>query len=45
MNMLRAKDVLLVLAEDPQATVGLVQRHLRRQTPLSRHDSAAVKAS
>jgi cyanophycin synthetase len=45
MNMLRAKDVLLVLAEDPQATVSVIQRHLRRLGPHSRHDSTAVKAS
>ena len=30
MNMLRANDVLLVLAEDPEATVSLIQRRLRR---------------
>jgi cyanophycin synthetase len=45
MNMLRAKDVLLVLAEDSQATVSLIQRHLRRLTPQTRHDSSAAKAS
>ena len=44
-NMLRAEDVLLVLAEDPQATVSLIQRHLRRLTLQIRHDSTAVKAS
>jgi hypothetical protein len=44
-NMLRAKDVLLVLAEDSQATVSLIQRHLRRLTPHTRHDPSAVKAS
>jgi len=45
MSMLRAKDVLLVLAEDPQATVSLIQRHLRRLAPHTRHDSTVVKAS
>jgi CheY-like chemotaxis protein len=43
MNMLRAKDVLLVLAEDPEATVSLIQRRLRRLSP--RNDSTTAKAS
>jgi cyanophycin synthetase len=43
MNMLRAKDVLLVLAEDPEATVSLIQRRLRRLPP--RNDSTTAKAS
>jgi hypothetical protein len=41
--MLRAKDVLLVLAEDPEATVSLIQRRLRRLSP--RNDSTTAKAS
>ena len=45
MNMLRAKDVLLVLAEDPQATVNLIQRRLRRLPPPTRNDPTAAKAS
>jgi cyanophycin synthetase len=30
LNMLRAKDVMLILAENPPATISLIQRHLRR---------------
>ena len=45
MSMLRAKDVLLILAENPRATVMLVQRHLRRLAPSTRDDSTAAKAS
>ena len=45
MNMLRAKDVLLVLAEDPEATVSLIQRRLRRLPPPTRNDPTAAKAS
>jgi hypothetical protein len=45
MSMLRAKDVLLILAENPRATVMLVQRHLRRLAPPTRDDSTAAKAS
>jgi hypothetical protein len=45
MNMLRAKDVLLVLAEDPQATVSRIQRRLRRMPRPTRNDPTAVKAS
>jgi cyanophycin synthetase len=45
MNMLRAKDVLLVLAEDPPATVGLIQRRLRRVPPQTRNNPTAAKAS
>ena len=45
MNMLRAKDVLLVLAEDPPATVGLIQRRLRRVPPQTRNTPTAAKAS
>jgi hypothetical protein len=41
--MLRAKDVLLVLAEDPEATVNLIQRRIRRLPP--RNDSTTAKAS
>jgi cyanophycin synthetase len=44
MDMLRAKDVLLVLAEDPDATVSLIQRRLRRLPP-ARNDPTAVRAS
>jgi hypothetical protein len=43
--MLRAKDVLLVLAEDPPATVSLIQRHLRRVLPKSRNDINVPRAS
>jgi cyanophycin synthetase len=45
LNMLRAKDVLLVLAEDPPATVSLIQRHLRRVLPKSRNDINVPRAS
>jgi hypothetical protein len=45
MNMLRANDVLLVLAEDPEATVNLIQRRLRRLPRPSRNDPTAAKAS
>jgi cyanophycin synthetase len=43
MSMLRAKDVLLILAEDPQATVTLIQRCLPRVPP--RNDPTAAQAS
>jgi hypothetical protein len=43
MSMLRAKDVLLILAEDPQATVTLIQRRLPRVPP--RNDPTAAQAS
>jgi cyanophycin synthetase len=45
MNMLRATDVLLVLAEDPEATVSLIQRRLRRLLRLNRSDATAARAS
>jgi cyanophycin synthetase len=45
LNMLRAKDVLLILAEDPPATVSLIQRHLRRLSPNSRNDANVARAS
>ena len=45
MDMLRAKDVLLVLAEDPEATVSLIQRRLRRLPSPARNDPAAARAS
>jgi cyanophycin synthetase len=45
MGMLRAQDVLLVLAEDPAATVNLIQRRLRRLPPRTRHDDTVVTAS
>jgi cyanophycin synthetase len=44
MNMLRAKDVLLVLAEHPEATVSLIQRRLRHLPPI-RNDVTAARAS
>ncbi len=45
MNMLRANDVLLVLAEDPEATVSLIQRRLRRLPRPTRSDPTTAKAS
>jgi hypothetical protein len=45
LNMLRAKDVLLILAEDPPTTVSLIQRHLRRLSPSSRNDANVARAS
>jgi hypothetical protein len=45
MSMLRAKDVLLVLAENPAATVSLIQRRLRRLPQEIRRDVMSVKAS
>ena len=45
MGMLRAKDVLLVLAEDPPATVSLIQRRLRRVPSPDANDPGAAKAS
>jgi cyanophycin synthetase len=45
MSMLRAKDVLLVLAETPEATVSLIQRRLRRMPPPTRNDPTAAEAS
>ncbi len=45
LNMLRAKDVLLILAEHPPATVSLIQRHLRRLSPSSRNGIHVAKAS
>lgn len=45
MSMLRANDVLLILAEDPPATVSLIQRRLRRVPPPVGSDPGATKAS
>jgi cyanophycin synthetase len=45
MTMLRAKDVLLVLAEDPEATVSLSQRRLRHSPPPIRNDPTTARAS
>ena len=45
MNMLRAQDVLLILAEQPEATVNLIQRRLRRLQSPSRNDPTAARAS
>ena len=45
LSMLRAKDVMLILAEDPPATVSLIQRHLRRLSPKSRNEVNVAKAS
>jgi cyanophycin synthetase len=45
MGMLRADDVLLVLAENSQGTVSLIQRRLRRVPSQNRVDASAVKAS
>jgi hypothetical protein len=45
LNMLRAKDVLLTLAEDPPSTVSLIQRHVRRFSPGPPNDEGASKAS
>jgi len=45
LTMLRAKDVLLILAESPAATVSLIQRHLRRSAQNSRHGIHVAKAS
>jgi cyanophycin synthetase len=45
LNMIRAKDVVLVLAEDPLATVNLIQRYIRRSSSKSQNDSRAANAS
>jgi cyanophycin synthetase len=45
MDILRAKDVLLVLAEDPEATVSFIQRRIRRLPPSVRNDPTAARAS
>jgi len=45
MNMLRAKDVLLVLAEDPDATVSLIQRRIRRLPRSTRTDPTVPTAA
>jgi cyanophycin synthetase len=45
LNMIRAKDVLLILAEDPPATVSLIQRHVRRLSPKPGNDNNVAKAS
>jgi cyanophycin synthetase len=45
LNMLRTKDVLLILAEHAPATVSLIQRHLRRLSPSSRNGVHVAKAS
>jgi cyanophycin synthetase len=45
LNMIRAKDVLLILAEDPAATVSQVQRHVRRLSPKLRNESGIAGAS
>jgi len=45
LNMIRSKDVVLVLAEDPPATVNLIQRYIRRSSSKSQDDSRAAKAS
>ena len=45
MNMLRAQDVLLILAEQPEATVNLIQRRLRRLPSPTRNDPTAARAS
>ena len=45
MDMLRATDVLLVLAEDPEATVSLIQRRLRRLPRPTRNEPTAARAS
>ena len=45
LNMLRAKDVMLILAEDPPATVSLIQRHLRRLASNTRNEVNVAKAS
>jgi cyanophycin synthetase len=45
LNMIRSKDVVLILAEHPTATVSLIQRHVRRSSSKSRNDARAAKAS
>lgn len=45
LNMIRSKDVVLVLAEDPPATVSLIQRYIRRSASKSRNDVRATRAS
>ena len=45
LNMIRAKDVVLILAEDAPATVSLIQRYLRRLPQKSRNDAGIAKAS
>jgi hypothetical protein len=44
-GMLRANDVLLILAEDPPAVVSLIQRRLRRVPRQTRVDAPVIKAS
>jgi len=44
-NILRAQDVLLILAEQPEATVNLIQRRLRRLPEVSRNVQSAARAS
>lgn len=45
MAILRSDDVMLVLAEDPAATVRLIQRRLRQDSPAERSANGAAKAS
>jgi hypothetical protein len=45
MSMLRAKDVLVILAEDPSSTVSLIQRRLRRAPSSAGSHTGAAKAS
>jgi cyanophycin synthetase len=45
LNMIRAKDVLLILAENPAATVSLVHRHVRRLSRTARIDAGDAEAS
>jgi cyanophycin synthetase len=45
MDMLRANDVLLVLAENPEAIVSQIQRRVRRLPRPTRNDLTAARAS
>jgi cyanophycin synthetase len=45
MAILRSDDVMLVLAQDPAATVRLIQHRLRRDSPGERSANGAAKAS
>ena len=45
MGMLRQDDVMLVLAEKPEATVRLIQRRLRQDLPRERITHGDARAS
>jgi cyanophycin synthetase len=45
LTMLRAKDVLMILAEDAPGTVSLIQRRIRQVAAQGSHQAATAKAS